>query len=47
MSDLGAYYDGILPPQWTPPPTHPQLCPTCHEVRPDLSLPCEHCGEVE
>lgn len=22
-------------------------CPTCHEKRADLSMPCEHCGEVE
>ena len=22
-------------------------CPTCHEPRVDLSLPCEHCGDID
>lgn len=39
-----SYDDGIVPlverEEFT-------RCPTCHEPRPDLSMPCEWCGEVE
>jgi len=24
----------------------PTLCVNCHEHREDLSMPCEHCGDV-
>lgn len=45
MGGLTDYQDGIAPLVERPEPVC--LCPTCHEPRPDLSMPCEWCGEVE
>ncbi len=44
MADVTEYRDGIAPLVEHESVTR---CPTCREPRPDLSMPCDYCGEVE
>lgn len=44
MTEITEYRDGLVMLSDQPDPIR---CPTCHELRPDMSMPCEWCGEVE